>query len=284
MWWFLGLLGLIPVSWGIVSARRVLYPERHLLSPPDPLPSYSQHVVSAPDGLPFDVWVLETSSPRARLLLCHGYYANRYQLLALAQGLRGRGCEVLLFELRGHGSRAGPCTLGMKETEDAQAILQWTRARDRTHALPVGVLGFSMGAAVACQLAFRDPTVRAVAVDSVYSRLFPVLQRAIRQRYHLPAFPWTWLTWWSVQLALRKRLAPMDPVALAPRLHQPLFCIQGGEDRRVIPILGREFYQEWAGPKEQWFEPNIAHVGMFAAHPEEYCNRVADFFRRVLAG
>ena len=70
--------------------------------------------------------------------------------------------------------------------------------------------------------------------------------------------------------------------ALVPRLRQPLFAIQGGEDRRVVPLLGREFYRRWAGPKERWVEPRVAHVGMFARHPEAYCRRVADFFDRTL--
>ena len=32
---------------------------------------------------------------------------------------------MLLFELRGHGARLGPCTFGIKESQDARAILAW---------------------------------------------------------------------------------------------------------------------------------------------------------------
>jgi len=284
VWWLLGGLGICVAAWSIESARRVLNPDRRHLHPPDPLPAYTVHPIVAPDGSRFDVWVLETAAPRARLLLIHGYAANRHQVLDLAGGLRARGYEILLFELRGHGERPGPCTAGIRETTDAQAVLQWVaRHRDLEHSLPVGLLGLSMGAAVACQLAARERAVRAVVVDSIYSRLFPVLARSIWQRYHLPAIPWAWLTWWSLQLALRSRLAPLDPAVVARRCSQPLFAIQGGEDRRVVPLLGREFYRCWAGPKERWFEERIAHVGMFARHPQEYCDRVANFFDRVLS-
>ena len=269
------------VSWGIPSARMVLYPERRSLQPPHPLPPYTTHRVTSSDGAAFDVWLLDTPSPRARILICHGYYANRYQVLDIAQGLREHGYETVLFELRGHGSRPGPCTFGVKETEDAVAVLHWASRRDGAHPVPLGAFGLSMGAAVACQVAFRYPAIRAVVVDSIYSRLFPMLRKALWRRYHVPAFPWAWLTWWSVQLALRRRLSPLDPAVLAPKLHQPLFTIQGGEDRRVTPMLGREFYRQWAGPKERWFEPKIAHVGMFAKHRQEYCERVATFFNRV---
>ena len=282
MSWALAVAALVCVGWAILSARRFLHPERRAIPPPQPLPSYTVHAVTAPDGASFDVWRLPSPSPRARLLLCHGYYANRNQVLGLAEGLRRRGYEALLFEMRGHGSRPGPCTFGVRETGDAVTVLEWAKAAGGGGPIPVGVLGLSMGGAVACQAALRYPDVRAVVVDSIYSHLFPVLTRVIWRQYHLPAIPWAWLTWWATQLALGRRLAPADPAALAPRLRQPLFAIQGGEDRLVVPLLGREFYQRWAGPKQRWFEPHVVHVGMFASHPKEYCDRVADFFDETL--
>lgn len=264
------------------SARQVLYPERRAIPPPDPLPPYTTHLLTAPDGSRFDVWVLTPPEPRGRLLLCHGYYANRSQVLDIAQRLREQGYEALLFELRGHGSRPGPCTLGVKETEDALAVLEWARQRHAPHPVPIGVMGLSMGGAIACQVAFRCAEVRAVVVDSAYSRLFPVLRRSLRQRHHIPAFPWAWITWWTLQLLLRTRLARMDPAVLAPSLRQPLLVIQGGEDRRVVPMLGREFYQRWAGSKQRWFEQPVVHIGMFAQHPQEYGDRVGAFFNQAL--
>ena len=274
------LFGALLLGWSVVSAHAVLHPERRVLPVPEPLPSYTVHQLQAPDGASFDVWRLQPPSPRARILVCHGYYANRLQVLDVAHGLRERGYEALLFELRGHGTRPGPCTFGLKETADALTVLTWA---ERERVLPLGVLGFSMGGSVACQVAFRKPAVRAVVVDSIYSRLFPVLRRSLWWRYHVPAFPLAWLTWGSVQAALCARAATIDPVTVAPNLRQPLLAIQGGEDRRVTPLLGREFYRAWAGPKDRWFEPQIAHVGMFATHPREYCERVAAFFDRVVA-
>jgi len=250
-----------------------------------PVPASTSHILRAPDGVGFDVWQLTPSSaPRGRILLCHGYYANRYQVLDIADGLRRRGYETLIFELRGHGERPGPCTFGVRETEDALTVLRWARAGEGAVRVPAGVLGLSMGAAVACQVAARDLEVRAVVADSPYAKLCPVLRLAITQRYRFTGALAAWLAWWGLQLVLGRRLSRLDPAALAPRLRQPLFAIQGGEDRRVAPLLGQEFYERWAGPKERWYEPAVAHVGMFARHPEEYCTRVADFFARALTG
>ncbi len=284
MWWLLALVVLLLAGWGAVSASWVLNPERRALPLPDPLPAYERHQLTALDGASFDVWRLRPGSAlRGRLVICHGYYANRSQVLDIADGLRERGYETLLFELRGHGSRPGPCTLGLKEADDVGVLLRWAAAQDGAHPLPAGILGLSMGGAVACQAAARYPELRAVVADSVYSRFFPVLRRSLRQRFRVPPFPWAWATWWGVQAALGGRLGRQDPAVLARRLRIPLLAIQGGEDRRVVPLLGREFYQRWAGPKERWFEPQVAHVGMFAEHPQAYCDRVAAFFDRTVA-
>lgn len=282
MWWFLGLVWIVLSGWAIASARLVLYPERRRLTPPAPLPAHTVETLRAGDGQPFDVWRLAPAAPRARLLIFHGFYANRYQVLDIAQGLRDRGYESWLFELRGHGARPGPCTLGVREADDARRVLVHAQRFGGGCALPVGVLGLSMGAAVACQVAAQEPQVKAVVADSIYSRFFPVLRRSLWRRYHLPTIPLAWMTWWGVQVLLRRRLDALDPVVLAPRLTMPLLAIQGGEDRHLVPMLGREFFHRWAGPKESWFEQKVVHVGMFAKHPREYCDRVANFFDRVM--
>ena len=283
MWWLLGLLAIVLATWGILSTRGVVYPQRLPIPPPDPLPPSVCHHLLSPDGSSFDVWVLDAATPRGRVLLCHGYYANHFQMFALAQGLRVRGYEVLLFELRGHGVRPGPCTLGIREAQDAAIVLSWAKTRDHGRTLPVAVIGWSMGAVVAALVAGQAEEIRAVVTDSAYSRLFPVLKQAIRRRYHLPAVPWAWLTWWGLHLALGRRLSALDPAHLAAQRTEPLLAIHGGSDVRVEPRLGEELVARWAGPRQRWLEATVGHVGMFARDPEGYCNRVVAFLQEAMA-
>ena len=275
-------MGLALVGWGIFSAREILYPERSTAPPPHPLPTYTTHLLQTPGAYPLNVWRLEVPAPRARLLIFHGYHANRYQVLGIAAALRERGYESLLFELRGHGDRPGPCTFGLKEADDADAVLQWLRDTTPGEWVPMGVLGLSMGAALACQVAWRHAEVQAVVADSVYSRFYPIVRFSIQRRYRLPAWPWAWVTWCGVRIALRRRTRWLNPLALAPQLRQPLLAIQGGHDDVVPSSESDAFYQRWGGPKERWFEPAAAHVEAFTLNPQTYTNRVAEFFDRTL--
>lgn len=271
--WLLGTAAVIAFAWASASAHRLLYPRVPPLSE-TPHAAFIVHQVPAPGGGTWPVRVLSPAVPRGRLLLCHGYFASYRQVLDIGDGLRQHGYEVILLELRGHGDRPGPCTLGVRETEDALATLAWANGRAP---LPLGVLGFSMGGAIACQAALRFPGVQAAVLDSPYARLYPVLARAIWTHYRLPG-PAAWLTWWGAHAWLRRRLARVDPVEAAPRLRQPLLLIQGGQDRRIAPGVSERLYDAWAGPKTRWTEPEVAHVSMFTRHHDEYLRRISAFF------
>ncbi|MBI4597969.1 MAG: alpha/beta fold hydrolase [Candidatus Omnitrophica bacterium] len=272
------------IAWSVYTTRRLLYPERRAIPPPSPLPDHLVWTFTAPDGATFEIWALEVPSPRARILLYHGYFANRFQVLPLAAALRERGYDVLLPELRGHGARPGPFTFGVKETEEAGVILRWCAQRDGVgRAVPVAIAGFSSGAMVACQIAQRYPQqVHAMVADSLFPRFFDLLAQRLREDHGVPRWPFAWLSWWSLQLALQTRLGAREPVAIASSMSQPLLAIHGGQDRWISREAVLRWFDRWAGPKQQWVEPETAHVQMFHHHPEEYVRRVTAFLSQAL--
>lgn len=216
------------------------------------------------------------------MVACHGYRANWLQLIDIGEGLRQRGYSTILFNLRGHGTRSGPCTFGSRDADDLDVVLAWIRQQPALAAHRVGLLGLSMGGAIACQTAARYPAAGAVVLDSTYARLFPLVAGAIRRDYHLPAMPWAWLTWTGVQLSLRRRLSRLDPDAVAPRCRQPVFVIHGTADQTVPVEHAHALLGRWQGPTESWLESQVGHVGTYMVRPTDYCNRVADFFDRWL--
>jgi pimeloyl-ACP methyl ester carboxylesterase len=203
-------------------------------------------------------------------------------MLGLAERLRDRGYEAVLWELRGHGSRPGPYTFGAREADDVRAVLDWGRGQDRPLPLPVVMIGFSAGAAVACQAASGLSEIRALVADSISPRLRLAIRRGLQLRHpHLPGWL-AWPTWWAVQLAVGARLGARDPWALAPRLRQPILVIAGGQDHRVDPAMVRAFVARWAGPTEVWFDPAAGHVSGYPNDPDAYVARVAAFLAKTV--
>jgi alpha-beta hydrolase superfamily lysophospholipase len=283
IWWIVGAIGLIVSGWGVWSTERMLHPQPRPFASSPPRRPLKTIPLRSQEGELFDVWVLEPPDPHGVVVACHGYFANHVQVMGIAEGLCDRGYAVLAFDLRGHGSRPGPCTFGVNEAEDVGVMLRWIRHQPALSQLPVGLFGLSLGGAVACQAAVRHPDCSAIVVDSAYAHLFPVLARRIRREYHLPALPWAWITWWGVQAAVRRDLSRLDPARMASRSSLPLLVIHGEEDESVTVDNARALSASWQGPREQWIEPRIGHVGMFAHDPAGYCNRVAAFFDRWLS-
>ena len=277
MWWV--LLVCFTLLWIFLSVYQVCYPKPRTLVRADLPASWQRHEAPSAEG-PVPVWAFPVPSAKARVLICHGYFANRYQVRGIAGRLVKFGFEVMIMELRGHGRRRGPCTFGVKETSDALAILDW--AEKQSSQLPVGVLGFSMGCVPMCQAAARHISVKAVVADSVYAQFLPVLCLGLWQEYHLPAIPFGWLTWLGLQCFLRTSLTKVDPINVAQRLSQDLLLIEGALDKRVPRGWVDNWYQRWAGSKERWCEPGAGHVGVFPKDPERYVQRVAAFFERMI--
>ena len=283
VWGLSVLAGAVLAAWTALSVRRILFPMRRIIPAPTPTPSYRVHALRGADGRSFDLWILEPPRPPiATVLGFHGYYANRHQLLGLAGRLCARGYEVLLMELRGHGTRPGPYTLGRRETPDGLTALAWACGRPERRGVPIALLGWSMGAAVTCQIAAREPAVRAMIADSMYSRFYPILVRVIFRRFKLGPVPWAWLSWAGLGLALGAWPASLDPATLAPHLSLPLLLIQGGADPVVAPSNREVVYARWAGAKERWVEPQVGHVQMFEHASAAYVDRVDAFLRRAV--
>lgn len=132
-------------------------------------------------------WILDShrtpsATPPKTVLVLHGVRSDRVSLLGTAEILCNAGYRVVLPDLRGHGASSGAhLTYGLLEARDLQQLIDelerngWVRA-------PLGVFGFSYGAAAALQLAARDPRVRAVVAVAGFSNLRQIV-RDYRDRW-----------------------------------------------------------------------------------------------------
>lgn len=271
---------LLVLAWIVISVYQLCFPKpRTLLQGKAPAAAWVEQQTLDSSGKPFSFWRFPAQSPKLRALICHGFFANRYQVQGVASRLAKANIEVLVMELRGHGKRRGPCTFGLRETEDALLILECSA--NQSGKLPVALIGFSMGGVVMCGVAGKYPGVGAVVADSLYSEFFPILVRGFWQERHIPKFPFCYLTWMGLQVALGCRLSRLDPLSTASQRMQPLLLIEGSEDRRVPRRFADSWFEQWAGPKERWCDPQAGHVGVFARQPVEYMDRVIGFFGRT---
>ena len=238
---------------------------------------YEEVAFRTPDGLVLRGWWLEHPDPQRTVVALAGHNGARHHALGIGAVLWHRGANVLLFDNRGRGSSDGDRgSLGYFETLDASAAVGYALSRSDK---PLGLLGFSMGAAVAVMVAARDARVGAVVADSPFASQRGLLRSHLR-RYLGPAA--------GALVKLSERFLPYDMEEVEPIREvagiSPRTClfIHGELDETTDPHDSRKLYEAAGEPKELWLLDGVDHCGAYFADRAAYSERVSDFFKEHL--
>lgn len=264
-----GLVALAVVA----SALLVLF-ENRLVYYPDPV----IHRTPASAGLAYrdvrflsagavvlDGWYVPAPSPRAVVIVCHGDAGNISTRIALLRGLHALGLSTFLFDYRGYGRSAGHPTEGGTYL-DADAAWRWVARHVpgvASGALPVVIMGRSLGGPIAAQLAASHPPA-ALVLDST----FPSLRSLVHQL--VPFLP--------LGLLLRYRY---DTLAFLKHVHCPVLVVHSRNDRIVPFAQGRELYAAIHSPK-LFLEVRGPHARGFSADLGRYERGLERFLERYV--
>jgi alpha-beta hydrolase superfamily lysophospholipase len=234
------------------------------------------------DGLRLSGWWMPREHARGVIVGSHGHAGQKDELLGIGSRSWRAGYSVLLFDFRGRGeSDPWPQTLISREVEDLQAAVAF--ARSRAPGAPVGLIGFSMGAAVSLLAAAADPQIAAVVADSSFTSGRDVVAHGVRSVLRMAPD----ILLLAADEVLQRRhgyrfssARPIDAVArIAPR---PLLLIHGSADT-VVPVEHAHRLYDAAGePHELWVAEGAEHCGAYFADRQAYCRRVVGFFDQYL--
>jgi len=153
----------------------------------------SPGLVTTRDGVTISVARYGSGDRASAVLLCPGFFKSQktptFQRLVRALAHER---DVLGMDFRGHGRSGGLYTFSAKEHADLEAVLAWARSRyDR-----LGILSFSLGAAIAINTVSRHPD----RVQSLIAVSAPCAFEDIEFR------------WWTPE-AIRRGVQGLEPGA-----------------------------------------------------------------------
>ncbi len=238
------------------------------------------------DGLSLKGWVFTHDvGVKPWLILCHGLETHRSDLLEIASGLYDEGFNILLFDFRGHGESEGRVTsFGWLERLDLLGALVYLSGQKMLTAERVGVVGFSMGAAVALMVANEDERIAAVVADGSYTNCFEGFKVWLSQRPILNKLRFIILPYFSWVYRMRMGISPnkVNPNESHPKAHCAKFFIGGSKDA-VCPVEQTEALFAMARePKKLWIVNNAGHTDAYQKDSKTYTHKVAQFMREHL--
>ncbi len=211
-----------------------------------------------------------------------GFRGAKSELVGIGSALWRAGFNVLLFDYHGHGAgRGAPVTLAYRELRDVYAALDY--ALERIPGARVGVIGFSMGAALAILAAASRPEIQVVVADSPFATHADVVSHNIARTIRLPGQPFLVTADYFLErrAGYRSRdVAPLRVVGqIAPR---PLLLIHGTADATIPVSHAQRLYDAAGEPKELWLASGAGHCGAYFLDRPGYCQRVCAFLACAL--
>jgi uncharacterized protein len=270
----------------VLASRRITQPAAFTFNVPPP-PELPREPVTftSRDGTPLAAWYIPAAG-REPILLLHGYGATKREMLHHAAFLHEGGYPVLLLDLRCCGESGGAAvTFGGREREDVAAAIEHLQARPELDGERIGVLGLSLGGALALLAAADSAAVRAVVAEASFASIRSAVRRNWRVATRLPHFPFAHLTIWLVERrwGIRaKRVAPAREIG--GREDCAVLLIHAENDEVVSVQDAHALFSAARGPKELWLLPNAGHAMAFLTLREAYADRVRAFFDRWLRG
>lgn len=240
------------------------------------------------DGTRLDGWFLEHGWWRPTIIALHGVTGNRTSLIRFGTILHEAGFNVFLFDGRGHGdSEEREVTYGFHEVQDVGAAIDFISQRFRLRHQRFGLVGLSMGAAIALQTAARDPRIGAVWAESPFASLRQISAEYISDSTRLPQTVLVPLTWAAEMVAGYRgnfTVGDVSPLAAAEKITCPVQLVHGLADDFVRPHHSEALFEALVGAphKNLWLVEGAAHTRCYALASEEYRRRLVSFFRRYL--
>jgi pimeloyl-ACP methyl ester carboxylesterase len=239
------IVSLVPVLVIIVGPKMLLMPDRRKSEyylqkfgfnhPSQMGLRHEEGIISTKEGFSLSYW--EVDDPNCRgtkgvVVFLHGITDRKESGLNYAKELAELCQKMYLVDMRRHGDSEGKyCTYGYYEKHDVVKLID--KINSEKPGLPITLLGTSMGAAIAIQVAAIDRRVsRVIAVAPFYDLFSIALDHehrhlGIRNEFLLRSV-----------FRRAERIADFDTAEVSPakdmnKIHVPILIVHGELDKTV---------------------------------------------------
>ncbi len=237
------------------------------------------------DGTRLAGWIKPHDNPIAIVILVHGLAVNHTVLANRAYDLWQRRFSVMLFDFRACGESEGSTsTCGVREVADLSAAVDLCLCQPEFGNAPIVALADSLGGTVTLAAAAQRPEIKAVFSDAAPISLSSAIDKGFSAYTGLPALPFRRAVVWAAERLTRESVDDFSVEDSIARIAPRAICLAHGHLDPLVDVADAHLMHQLAGePCELWLEPAVGHVLASEIDPEDYADRVAEFFKRAVS-
>ncbi len=240
--------------------------------------------VDAGEQVVLDTWFLPAEGQsKGTILLLHGIGGVKEHMLSGAAELVHAGYNAVLFDLRAHGRSTGRyCTYGFYEKVDVARVINAIEQHVGVQG-PIGILGSSLGGAIALQAMAYDRRIVCGVVESTFASLDEVVYEYQKNMLSIPFHFVAREALAQACILAHFDAASVQPAKSASHISCPVLLAHGEADERIAISHGRRIFRALASPFKEWVSvPGAGHNTLAAYGGQVYSAHKLQFFEKWL--
>lgn len=221
----------------------IFHPNSYMVETPrDHALTFSDQWIDVEGGKVHGWWIPGTSAKAPAILFFHGNAGTISTELPHLVRLHALGFAVLAVDYRGYGRSTAVSPSEASVYADARAA--WARLLQLSPSASRHMLyGYSLGGAIAIDLASKAPDVDALVVEGTFPSIAALAE---------DVFP----SWWPIALLNTQRFASDRKVQ---GMHMPKLFVHCTKDEVIPAAMSEALYQAAPQPKTQLVIPGGSH-------------------------
>ncbi|HEV8538760.1 MAG TPA: alpha/beta hydrolase [Bacteroidota bacterium] len=291
---FLAFLAAVSIVLFLVGPVILLQPRRRTaefyralgqpLTPSDAGLPYEEINVITGEGMKLNSWLIKAPAPaKGTVLYLHGVADCKIDGIRHARILHDHHFNVFLYDARRHGRSDGKfCTYGYYEKDDVIRIIDYLVSRTDLPPGKIGIIGTSMGAAVALQAAAMDKRIAAVVAENSFATLRSVFDDYQRRIIKLPFHFLRNIVIVRSELMAKFKASDVSPLEAVKQIGIPILFVYGTMDHLISHQYSISLYEQANGPKELFPVEDASHNNIWQVAGQRYEKKILEFFERTL--
>lgn len=246
--------------------------------------NYNDKYLTTDDNLKLHAYeVKQENKTNKWAIVIHGYTSEGKLLSSKAKHLYNMGYNILIPDLRGHGTSQGDY-IGMG-WDDRLDIIDWINyIVDSNSNSEIALHGTSMGAATVLMVSGENlpSNVKAIIADCGYTSVYDEFKYQLKELFNLPAFPVLNVSDIVTHIRAGYCLNDASAINQVKKSKTPILYIHGDKDDFVPYYMMDELYNATSSKKEKLTIKGGEHANSDLVNPKLYWSTVDEFLEKYI--